>query len=66
MSNTEDNKKIPQPQPDKTAEFHPSSTTQGGSNHGQGSSSLDINAIGQGAELDKGSNYENENGDIEQ
>jgi hypothetical protein len=44
------------------ASIHPGSTTQGGSDHGQGSSQLGKKALKQGSEKGKGSNYENEQG----
>ncbi len=44
------------------AEIHPGSTTQGGSNFGQGSSQLGKKAIHQGEEKSDGSDYENEEG----
>lgn len=39
---------------------HPSSTTQGGSDYGQGSSQLDSKSYEQGAAKNNGSNYSNE------
>ena len=44
------------------ASFLPSSTTQGGSNHGQGSSSLGGDAYHQGDAKNVGANYDNEAG----
>ncbi|NCI50639.1 hypothetical protein GWC95_11940 [Sediminibacterium roseum] len=44
------------------ASFHPGSTTQGGSNFGQGSAGLGKQSIKQGTEAGSGSNYENEQG----
>lgn len=48
------------------AEHGTGSTTQGGSNHGQGSSALGATAktIQQGSEANKGANYENEQGKL--
>ncbi|GEM_PF-1238054 len=44
------------------ASFHPGSTTQGGSNYGQGSGYLGPSSYKQGSETGKGTNYENEIG----
>ena len=44
------------------ASFFPGSTTQGGSNHGQGSGYLGPSSYKQGSERSKGTNYENEIG----
>ena len=44
------------------AEIHPGSTTQGGSNFGQGSSQLGKKAIYQGEEKTDGASYDNEQG----
>lgn len=58
------NKKTDQKGSDHTEqgkpEFHPGTTTQGGSNHGQGSIALGADANKQGSEKNEGSNYENE------
>ena len=58
------NKKILQPGEDKPsrAEFHHGSTTQGGSNYGQGSQDLGNKSIKQGSESNEGSNYDSEEG----
>jgi hypothetical protein len=42
--------------------LHPGSTTQGGSNFGQGSSQLSKDSYKQGNKAGKGSNYEHEQG----
>lgn len=42
------------------AKYHKSSTTQGGSNHGQGSMHLGNESYRQGSEKNDGANYENE------
>lgn len=44
------------------ASYHPGSTTQGGSNFGQGSLQLGRYANKQGSEKNEGSNYKNEEG----
>ena len=44
------------------AEIHPGSTTQGGSNFGQGSSQLGKKSIHQGEVKNDGANYDNEAG----
>ena len=44
------------------ADFHHGSTTQGGSNFGQGSMQLGKKADRQGSESNSGANYENEKG----
>ena len=44
------------------ASFFPGSTTQGGSNYGQGSGYLGPSSYKQGSETGKGTNYENEIG----
>ena len=44
------------------AEIHHGSTTQGGSDFGQGSNDLDKHAIQQGSETNEGANYGNERG----
>jgi hypothetical protein len=44
------------------ADFHHGSTTQGGSNFGQGSMELGDKANRQGSESNDGANYENEKG----
>lgn len=44
------------------ASYHHGSTTQGGSNYGQGSMQLGRNANKQGSEGTSGSNYDNERG----
>ena len=44
------------------ADFHHGSTTQGGSNFGQGSNDLDKHAIRQGSEANDGASYDNERG----
>ena len=44
------------------SDLHHGSTTQGGSNFGQGSLQLGRNANHQGSESNKGSNYNNEQG----
>lgn len=44
------------------ASFHPGNTTQGGSNHGQGSGYLGPSSYKQGSESGKGTNYETEAG----
>ena len=44
------------------AEIHPESTTQGGSNFGQGSSQLGKKSLHQGEEKNDGANYDNEAG----
>jgi len=44
------------------SKIHPGSTTQGGSNFGQGSSQLGKKSFNQGSKSGKGSNYENEQG----
>ncbi len=44
------------------AEIHPGSTTQGGSNFGQGSSQLGKKSLHQGEEKNDGSSYEGEAG----
>jgi len=44
------------------ASIHPGSTTQGGSDFGQGSSQLGKKSLKQGSEKGKGSNYDNEQG----
>jgi hypothetical protein len=45
------------------ADFHHGSTTQGGSNYGQGSNDLDKHALKQGSEKNAGANYDNEKQD---
>jgi hypothetical protein len=40
--------------------YHTGSTTQGGSNHGQGSMQLGADANKQGSEKNRGANYDNE------
>ena len=47
---------------DKSIDTHKKSTTQGGSNFGQGSAYLAGDAYKQGRETNEGSNYENEAG----
>ena len=54
-------KKIQEGKPNR-ASFHPGSTTQGGSNFGQGSLQLGKYANKQGSESNEGSNYGNEQG----
>jgi hypothetical protein len=56
-------KKKPGPgkKPDRIAPVH-GSTTQGGSNFGQGSSQLDSSSIKQGSESADGAGYEQEQG----
>jgi len=55
------NKKHPVTEDKPTrADIHTGSTTQGGSNFGQGSVQLGNDSIKQGSELNKGSNYEDE------
>ncbi|HTR31671.1 MAG TPA: hypothetical protein VMH27_20505 [Puia sp.] len=44
------------------ADFHHGSTTQGGSNFGQGSADIGNDDSGQGEETSDGSNYGNERG----
>ncbi|HWB91268.1 MAG TPA: hypothetical protein VG605_05430 [Puia sp.] len=44
------------------ATFHHGSTTQAGSNYGQGSNDLKKQSIQQGSETNAGSNYDNEKG----
>ena len=44
------------------AEFHHGSTTQGGSDYGQGTNDLGKHADKQGSEANSGSNYSNEKG----
>ncbi len=44
------------------ASFHPGSTTQGGSDFGQGSHQLGKKSLKQGEEKNDGSNYDNEEG----
>ena len=44
------------------ADIHPGSTTQGGSNFGQGSSQLGKKALHQGEKKSDGSSYDNEAG----
>lgn len=57
------NKKHPVTEDKPTrATTHHGSTTQGGSNFGQGSTQLDNKSIKQGSESGKGSNYEDEQG----
>jgi len=53
--------KIKEDRPSR-ADFHHSSTTQGGSNYGQGSTDLDKHAEKQGSEKNAGANYDNEQG----
>jgi hypothetical protein len=48
--------------PEKIADINPGSTTQGGSNFGQGANSLGKQAQQQGSRKGKGSDYENEQG----
>lgn len=47
---------------DKSIDIKKSSTTQGGSNFGQGSGYLAGKAYQQGSEANEGANYENESG----
>jgi hypothetical protein len=59
-----DNKKenpVKEGMPSRATE-HPGSTTQGGSNFGQGSSQLGKDAIHQGEQKSEGSDYKNESG----
>lgn len=51
--------KIKEDQPNR-ADFHHSSTSQGGSNFGQGSNDLSKYAEKQGSEKNAGANYEDE------
>lgn len=44
--------------------YHPGSTTQGGSNYGQGSYQLGKAANKQGSEMNRGVNYGNEHTDF--
>jgi hypothetical protein len=57
-----DNKRIKRggPEPDKKAVYHPGSTTQGGSDFGQGSSYLGSKSYKQGSVANEGSTYEGE------
>jgi len=48
--------------PKSKASFHPGSTTQGGSNFGQGSLHLGKPSYKQGSEKNAGANYANERG----
>lgn len=54
--------KINPTDPERKADVHPGSTTQGGSNFGQGANSLGKKAQHQGSKKGKGSDYENEQG----
>jgi hypothetical protein len=62
-NNGQENKENPvqEGKPSKS-NIHPGSTTQGGSNFGQGSSQLGKKAIHQGEEKSDGSSYDNEAG----
>ena len=62
MDNTSDNTNPVREDKPNRAEIHPASTTQGGSNFGQGSSQLGKAAQKQGSESSDGSSYENEAG----
>ncbi|HEV2355079.1 MAG TPA: hypothetical protein VGR89_12605 [Puia sp.] len=54
-------KKIEEDRPGR-AEFHHSSTTQAGSDYGQGTNDLGKHADKQGSEANSGANYSNERG----
>lgn len=58
------NKRLPEPREDRPskADFHHGSSTQGGSNYGQGSQDLGNKSIKHGSESNDGSNYDNEEG----
>jgi hypothetical protein len=56
------NNDIQEGNPQSKATFHHGSTTQGGSNFGQGSSQLGRYGNNQGSESGKGANYEQEQG----
>jgi hypothetical protein len=56
-----DQKKIKENKPTR-AEYHENSTTQAGSNFGQGAAGLGKKSIKQGSHSGPGSNYENEQG----
>ena len=56
------NNDIQEGNPKSKATFHHGSTTQGGSNFGQGSLQLGKQANKQGSESNKGANYDHEQG----
>ncbi len=55
-------KQMPKDNKPTRAEVHTGSTTQGGSNFGQGSAGLGKHSMKQGADAGRGSSYENEEG----
>jgi hypothetical protein len=61
MESNKTTQEIKEDRPNR-AEIHHGSTTQGGSNFGQGSQDLGNKSIKQGSESNKGSNYDSEEG----